>query len=295
MDPLKVFYLDHLRSLCSRAETPTSLVDGKSLDEHAHFVRHRLSEKGRLLWNQINSLLCYSWNLCEIYDFTCCSKNPKKHLPYLCEFNDNEILSSYAKCVYSYYDIEQIEEFVAFKGAYEVASLIEKYDVTHYESENFDILKYCYENYAHNVYVKEFIERMTVALEENNDMHESIDNYDSDDLIEISLDEHDACYSCGHDANIYEDEFAIVPYVKHEIVAIAPILGSSFDEKHDCNDVIINSLNANCANNMQNPKLGDASFAMSTTCCNDHDWGDSSFDLENLFKPHDEYKIDNNV
>ena len=36
-----------------------------------------------------------------------------------------------------------------------------------------------------------------------------------------------ACYSCGHDANIYEDEFAIVPYVKHEIVAIAPIFDSS--------------------------------------------------------------------
>ena len=66
---------------------------------------------------------------------------------------------------------------------HEVASLIEKYDITLYESENFDILKYCYENYAHNVYGKEFIERMTVALEENNDMHEYIDNYDSDDLI----------------------------------------------------------------------------------------------------------------
>ena len=81
MDPVKVFYLDHLRSLCARAETPTSLVDGKSLDEHAHFVRHRLSEKGKLLWYHINSLLCYAWNLCEICDFTCCSKNPKKHLP----------------------------------------------------------------------------------------------------------------------------------------------------------------------------------------------------------------------
>ena len=158
--------MDHLRCICAHAETPTSLVDGKSLDEHAHFVRHRLSKKGTLLWDQINRLLCYSWNLCEICDLTCCSKNPKKHLPYLCEFNDNEILSSYAKGVYSYYDIEQIEEFVAFKGAYEVASLIEKYDVTLYESENFDILKYCYENYAHNVYVKEFIERMTVASEE---------------------------------------------------------------------------------------------------------------------------------
>ena len=31
---------------------------------------------------------------------------------------------------------------------------------------------------------------------------------------------------------------------------------------------------------MQNPKLGDASFAMTYTCCNDHDWGDSSYNLE---------------
>ena len=69
----------------------------------------------------------------------------------------------------------------------------------------------------------------------------------------------------------------------------------SLNRKHDCNDVIINSININCANNMKNPKLGDANFAMSTTCCNDHDWGDSSYDLKNLFKPHDEYEIDNGV
>ena len=61
-------------------------------------------------------------------------------------------------------------------------------DFTLDKSENLVILKYFYENYAHSVYVKEFIERMNVALEENNDMHESIDNYDSDDLIETSLD-----------------------------------------------------------------------------------------------------------
>ena len=67
----------------------------------------------------------------------------------------------------------------------------------------------------------------------------------------------------------------------------------SLNKKHDCNDVIINSINVNCVNDLQNPKLGDAKFAMSTTCCND--WGDSSYDLENLFKPHDEYEIDNNV
>ena len=67
-------------------------------------------------------------------------------------------------------------------------------------------------------------------------------------------------------------------------------------QNHDCNDVIINSINVNYANNMQNPKLGDASFAMFATYCNHHDWGDNaSYDLENLFKPHDEYDMDNNV
>ena len=70
---------------------------------------------------------------------------------------------------------------------------------------------------------------------------------------------------------------------------------NSLNEKHDCNDFTINSLDVNCANNMQNPKLGDASFAMSSTCCNDHDWGDSYYDLENLFNPHDEYEIDDIV
>ena len=117
------------------------------------------------------------------------------------------------------------------------------------------------------------------------------DCYDPVDSLEISLFD-DACYAWGQDANMnyaYGDELAIVPYVKQWIISLATTLDSSFDEKDDRNDVIINSINANCANNMQNPNLGDANFAMSTTYCNDHDWGDSSYDLENLFKPHDDY------
>ena len=47
------------------------------------------------------------------------------------------------------------------------------------------------------------------------------DCYDPVDSLEISLFD-DACYACGQDANMnYGDELAIVPYVKHEIVAIA--------------------------------------------------------------------------
>ena len=43
--------------------------------------------------------------------------------------------------------------------------------------------------------------------------------YDPLDSFELSIfDEIDACYACGHDANMnyaYGDELAIVPYVKH--------------------------------------------------------------------------------
>ena len=234
-------------------------------------------------------------NLCEIHDFTCCSKNPKKHLPYLCEFNDNEILS-YAKGIYCYYDIEQTEEFVSFKGAHEVSSLIEQYDATLYKYENFAILKYCYDNYEFNSDIDDFIERVSVVQEETNILQESMeeeidetvssldekddeeseeqkeeerisypcppsnesnssthtlfnspsclpkddcydDCYDPVDSLEISLFD-DACYACGQDANMnyaYGDELAIVPYVKHEIVAIAPT--------HDSPIIFLNSPN----------------------------------------------------
>ena len=67
----------------------------------------------------------------------------------------------------------------------------------------------------------------------------------------------------------------------------------SLNEKHDCNDIVINSINISCANDMQTHKLGDAifdEFAMTTTYCNDHDWGDNaSYDLDNLFNNLDEY------
>lgn len=96
------------------------------MDEHAHYTRHRLSQKGKHLWDQIQTSYCYAECLCHIYDFTCCSNIDHKHLTFQCEFNENEILSSYAKGVYDYFDVEKIEEFDAFKGAYEIASLIEK-------------------------------------------------------------------------------------------------------------------------------------------------------------------------
>jgi len=112
---MDTFYLDRLRSICARAKNPTDLVEGKSLDEHAHYTRHRLSQKGKHLLGQIHTSYCYAESLCHIYDFTCCSKKDRKHLPFQCEFNENKILSSYAKGVYDYLMLKRLKSLLLLR------------------------------------------------------------------------------------------------------------------------------------------------------------------------------------
>jgi len=75
-------------------------------------------------------------------------------------------------------------------------------------------------------------------------------------------------------SNYYEpiaSELSLLDYLyencdevlKEEIYKV--VHDSSLNEKHDCNDVIINSINVNCVNDMQNYKLGDDDFVISTT------------------------------
>ena len=93
------------------------------------------------------------------------------HLPFSCKFNDNETLASYANGIYDYYDVEQIEEFVAFKAAYEIEYLFEKYEALDddvYRPENYAILRYCYENYEYNYNINAFIEKVSAVQEETN-------------------------------------------------------------------------------------------------------------------------------
>ena len=75
------------------------------------------------------------------------------HLPFSWKFNDYKTLASYANGRYDYYDVEQIEEFVAFMGAYETESMFKEFDDfddSVYRHEKFAILRYCYKNYEYN-------------------------------------------------------------------------------------------------------------------------------------------------
>ena len=158
-------------------KTPFNLVMGDTLDQREYFRDYRLTQKGKLLWDQIYMLYWYARQLCLRYDYTCCSRMKAPHLPFLCKFNDNETLASYARGIYDYYDVEQIEEFVAFMGAYEIESFFktcENLDDAVYRSENFAILKYCYENYEYNSDIDAFIEKVSAVQEETNILQESM-------------------------------------------------------------------------------------------------------------------------
>ena len=113
-----------------------------------------------------------------------------------------------------------LKSCVAFKGSYEIASLIEKYYDTIHKTGNFAVLAYCFENYTSHAYIEDFKNRMLIAREEANDCYDQ-ESYDSEDSLDTSLSEDlDTFFVVGHDATMddaYKDELAIVPYVKHEI------------------------------------------------------------------------------
>src|ERR1043165_7167486 len=110
-----------------------------------------------------------------------------KHLAFQCEYNEDETLASYAKRNYDFYDVELIEEFIAFKGAYEITSFLENIDDDPYKSESLAILQYCLKNYNDNYYITDYLERISPPKEENNVLQDSME----EEIVETesSLDE----------------------------------------------------------------------------------------------------------
>ena len=159
-------------------KTPFNYVMGVTLDQREYFRDYRLTQKGKLLWDQIYILKWYARQVCLSYDYTCCSRMKAPHLPFSCKFNDNKTLASYANGIYDYYDVEQIEEFVAFMGAYEIESMFkefEDFDAAAYRPENLAILKYCYENYEYNSDINAHIEKVSAVQEETTILQESME------------------------------------------------------------------------------------------------------------------------
>ena len=68
-------------------------------------------------------------------------------------------MASYAKGNYDFDNLEKIEEFVVFMGAYEITAVLKNINDASYKSENYVILGYCLNYYSDNPHITEFLER----------------------------------------------------------------------------------------------------------------------------------------
>ena len=104
-------------------ETSSYCQGGFTEEQNDYYKEHRLSQKGKHLWEQIDKLntiareVCSTYNVTYCLDKSCCCRR-YKYLPFQCEYNDNVTISSYVKGNYDSYDVEQIQELIAFKGAF---------------------------------------------------------------------------------------------------------------------------------------------------------------------------------
>ena len=131
------------------------------------------------------------------------------HLPFSCKFNDNETLASYANGIYDYYDVEQIEEFVAFMGAYEIESFLKSLKILMIRFIDLKILLYL--NIVMRIMntitiLMHLLRKMFPAQEETNilleSMEEEIDEHVSssdekdDEVSEEQKEEERISYPC---------------------------------------------------------------------------------------------------
>jgi hypothetical protein len=119
--------------------------------------------------------VCSTYNVTYCFDKSCCCRR-YKHLPFQCEYNDNVTIYSYVKRIYDFYDVEQIEEFIAWKGAFELAYLHENTDDAPYKYEVYDILKFFFDNYKEeNGYILKYLNRCSPPTEETNALQEPME------------------------------------------------------------------------------------------------------------------------
>ena len=143
---------------------------GDTLDQREYFRDYRLTQKGKLLWDQIHMLHWYARELCLRYDYTCCSRMNAPHLP----FHANLMIMKPQLLMLMVYMITMMWNkqknllllWVLMKLNRCLKS--ENLDDAVYRPENFAILKYCYENYEFNADIDAFIEKVSAVQEEIN-------------------------------------------------------------------------------------------------------------------------------
>ena len=101
----------YLISMASLFETKSCWLSGFTEEQQNYYKEYRLSQKGKHLWEQISRLNYFAKNLCSTFDESYCFNESfycrrHKHLPFQCDYNDNETLAAYAKGNYDFGNLE---------------------------------------------------------------------------------------------------------------------------------------------------------------------------------------------
>ena len=125
---------------------------------------YRESKEGKILKGFMMELNYIAEKLLLHHDATCmfCSEQKDKHFEFQCRFHEECVISSYHTGDYAYLGMEQVEEFVTFKAAYELYTFIDENKTcpiaNKFEREIDFILEYCRNSFSQNIYVVEYHE-----------------------------------------------------------------------------------------------------------------------------------------
>src|SRR3954469_12131961 len=98
-------------------ETSSYWQCGFTEEQKYYYKEHRLSQKGKHLWEQIDKLntiareVCSTYNVTYCFDKSCCCRK-YKHLPFQCEYNYNVTISSYVKGNYVFMMLKKLKNLL---------------------------------------------------------------------------------------------------------------------------------------------------------------------------------------
>ena len=141
------------------------------------YFEYESTEEGKRMSKLLEALHKIAIQFCELHGITCCNRRVVKHSHYQCKYNSDPIIACYHEDKLLCPDIEQVEKYIAYVGALEIDSLIDKFLTTSHEARVMKvqisiILQLCKKEFSDNVYVKE---RILASMESTNILQEEDD------------------------------------------------------------------------------------------------------------------------
>ena len=94
------------------------------------YFEYESTEEGKRMGKLLEALHRITIQFCELHGITWCNRRVVKHSHYQCKYNNDPIIACYREDKFSFPDIEQVEKYIAYVGAHEIDSLLNKFLAT---------------------------------------------------------------------------------------------------------------------------------------------------------------------